>query len=81
VIKVKSRFLLWRVSCGIRGSVQYETVLLIGAGIGVTLFASILKNIQYQLVHADPTSASFGKNSALLSQPLHYEKKKKKTKI
>lgn len=29
---------------------EYETVMLIGAGIGVTPFGSILKNIQYRLM-------------------------------
>lgn len=29
---------------------EYETVMLVGAGIGVTPFGSILKNIQYRLI-------------------------------
>lgn len=50
---------------------QYETVMLIGAGIGVTPFASILKNIQYQLMQADPSSANFtGGGGPPLKQPL-----------
>lgn len=32
---------------------QYEVVVLVGAGIGVTPFASILKSIWYKSRHAD----------------------------
>jgi len=40
---------------------NYETVLLVGAGIGVTPFASILKSIWYRMnnvLHAKPTRLS-----------------------
>ncbi|XP_078088682.1 NADPH oxidase 2-like [Mustelus asterias] len=32
----------------------YETAVLVGAGIGVTPFASILKSVWYKLTHSDP---------------------------
>lgn len=35
------------------GVFQYEVTVLVGAGIGVTSFASILKSIWYKFWHAD----------------------------
>lgn len=48
---------------------QYEVAMLVGAGIGVTPFASILKSIWYKFQQADQTLKTKKVGAALQDQP------------